>query len=214
MTRRLPAVWTILGQLARAEALVRSIPDPVRQARALTAVAGAIAASNPDRVRQFADRAETHARSINDPNEQAWALAEAAKAIAATSDLDRAETVARSITDPGYQAWALVEVARAMKASALLTRCTVRAATLRDSDVTCQDEPVGPDRRGAGPAWRRVTPARRARSAWRRPDSGPSRPSGPQMPAWNYRPVSGSADHGSGDLLRGHRIRAGEVPQR
>ena len=39
----LPAVWATLGQHIRAEALAASITDPDRQARALAAVAGALA---------------------------------------------------------------------------------------------------------------------------------------------------------------------------
>ena len=42
----LPAVWAILGQLTRAEALATSITNPARQAEALARVAGALAGTD------------------------------------------------------------------------------------------------------------------------------------------------------------------------
>jgi hypothetical protein len=100
----LPAVWAILGEPARAEALARSITNP----QALAAVAAVIAAVDPD-------RAETVARSIIDPDDQARALAAVAAVIAAV-DPGRAETIARTIIAPYQQAKALAAVAGAIAA--------------------------------------------------------------------------------------------------
>jgi hypothetical protein len=87
----LPAVWAALGQPARAEALARSITYPHTQAKALAAVAGAIAtAGDPDRARQLADRAETVARSITNPHWQAQVLTAVAAAIATAGDPEQA----------------------------------------------------------------------------------------------------------------------------
>src|SRR5262245_49416918 len=80
--------------LDHAEALARSITEPLRQADALAELAKVITAAGD------LDRAETLARSIADPRAQAEALAALAKAAAVAGDPDRAEALVRSMTEP------------------------------------------------------------------------------------------------------------------
>ncbi|OJF13359.1 hypothetical protein [Couchioplanes caeruleus] len=60
------------------------------QAQALAAVAGAVAAGDPERAGRLATDAETAARSITDPAAQAQTLAAVAEAVAAAGDYHRA----------------------------------------------------------------------------------------------------------------------------
>ena len=87
---------------SRAETVARSITDPYWQARALTAVAGALARAGQH------EQAETMARSITDPDRQARALTAVAGTLAqagqyeqAAAIASRAETVARAHYRPG-----------------------------------------------------------------------------------------------------------------
>ena len=77
--------------IADAERAAQSITDETWKARALASIAGALAATDPD-------RAERVAQSITGDYSKASALASIAGALAAT-DPDRAERVAQSITD-------------------------------------------------------------------------------------------------------------------
>ena len=118
----LPVLWATLGQHIRAEALAASITDPDRQARALAAVAGALAeAGQHEQAAAVASQAATVTRSITNPLSEARALAAVGGALAeagqheqAAAMASRAATVARSITNPLSEAWALAAVAGAL----------------------------------------------------------------------------------------------------
>ncbi|GAB3852774.1 hypothetical protein GCM10027610_081630 [Dactylosporangium cerinum] len=136
----LPAVWALIGEPTRAEALARGFTDPDRQAEALAGVAEAVAGTGdldhavrivnslPDPARQIEalakiaaatveagdlDRAAQIARDIPDPGRQAEAVAKVAAAAVAAGDLDRAAQIARDIPDPNQQAKALLKVTEA-----------------------------------------------------------------------------------------------------
>ncbi len=98
----LPATWALLGHLARAESLARSIADPQRRERALIELAGAVAAADPG-------RGERIARSVDSRAGQALALVRVAGAM--TEDPERAEDLARSIPLPAQRAQALADLA-------------------------------------------------------------------------------------------------------
>ena len=86
---------------SQAATVARSLTDPDRQARALAAVAGALAkAGQHEQAAAMASQAATVARSITSPDWQAQALAAVAGALAEAGQHEQAATVARSITDP------------------------------------------------------------------------------------------------------------------
>ncbi|MET7772518.1 hypothetical protein [Nocardia sp. NPDC005366] len=129
----LPAVWAELGRPERAEALARTLPDPVHQAQALRGVAVAVAATDPD-------RAEALAITITYPRDQAEALRGVAVAVA-QSDPDRAEALARTLTSPRQQAQALSGIASAIaktdpdRAGRLADRAEALARAITDTWV-------------------------------------------------------------------------------
>ncbi|MFF0532826.1 hypothetical protein ACFYT3_31185 [Nocardia amikacinitolerans] len=129
---RLPALRAFLGQTERAEAIARSIPDPRRQAAALTGLAASIAATDPD-------RAEATARSIPDPEQRFEALTRVAEAIAAT-DSDRAERLTGSSVTAAWQAASLARVAAMIavtdpgRAAKLMDRAEVIACGVADGE--------------------------------------------------------------------------------
>ena len=94
----------------------QSIPESDAKARALVAVAGAVALTDPDRSARLVADAHRVAQSISDPGEQASALAAVAGPLAA-GDADTAETVAQSIPDVPGKASALAGVAGALAAT-------------------------------------------------------------------------------------------------
>ncbi|MGW7529991.1 trypsin-like peptidase domain-containing protein, partial [Streptomyces sp. NPDC054783] len=104
----LPLVWAALGECFRAEALVRTIADPERQAQALVELVTVMAEVGNH------DRAEAVARTIAVVDHQAEALAELATIIARAGDHDRAEALVRTIADPERQAQALAELVTIM----------------------------------------------------------------------------------------------------
>jgi hypothetical protein len=121
-------VWTQLARFDHAEALARTMADPVRQIEALTSLAVAIAqAGDPD-------RAEALARTISDPDpdRQIEALTSLAVAIAQAGDPGRAEALARTITDPYYQASALAGLAAAIAQAGDPDRAEALARTIPD----------------------------------------------------------------------------------
>ena len=94
--------------IAGAERIAQSITDEDRKFIALATVAGALAATDPD-------RAERIAQSLSS-RRKASALAAVARALAAT-DPDRAERIAQSITFDSWNNFALRDVARALAAT-------------------------------------------------------------------------------------------------
>ncbi len=94
----------------------QSIPESDSKARALVAVAGAVALTDPGRAARLVADAHRVAQSISDPGEQALALAVVAGPLAA-GDADTAETVAQAIPDMPCKASALAGVAGALAAT-------------------------------------------------------------------------------------------------
>jgi hypothetical protein len=94
----------------------QSITDENSEARALVAIAGALAATDPGRAGRLIADAERVAQSIPDADRKAAALAAVAGPLAAT-DPDRAERVARSIPGADRKAAALAAVAGALAAT-------------------------------------------------------------------------------------------------
>ena len=93
----------------------QSITDDSTRASALASIAGALAATDPD-------RAEPAAQSITDDYSKARALVSIAGALAATDPdraarlIDDAERAAQSITDSSTRATVLVSIAGALAA--------------------------------------------------------------------------------------------------
>jgi hypothetical protein len=110
----LPALWVHLGQSHRAEAIARSITDPVAEVRALCAVAKAL--TQADRYRSLALIADAQevSREITDSEGRAWALASIAEALAEAGQWERAEETAGRINRPEAQVSALATLARSM----------------------------------------------------------------------------------------------------
>ena len=90
-----------------------SVTDESLQARALVAVARAVAAIDPGRAGRLIADAERVAQSAPDAARKASALAVVAGPLA-TTDPDRAERAASSITDESWKARALAGVAEAL----------------------------------------------------------------------------------------------------
>ena len=138
----------MLGQHIRAEALAASITDPYERARALVAVAGALAEAG-----QY-ERAETVAYFITDPGGQARAAVAAALAKARQYEqiaamASQAETVARSITDSYWRVQALAAVAGALAEAGQYERAETVAYFITDRT----------SRRGRWRRWRGVAEA-------------------------------------------------------
>ena len=102
--------------LVDAEAIARSITDETWKASALSGIAEALAAIDPDRAAQLLADTERIALAITDESSKASALSDVAKVLAAT-DPDRAEHIARSITDEPSKAWALSAVMKTLAAT-------------------------------------------------------------------------------------------------
>lgn len=128
----LPAVWVILGRLARADALAASIDDPFLQGNAQAEIAGALAEDG------HYEQAEAAARSITAYLYcQESALAKVAAALAGAGQHERAEVLVRSIADPGMQAVARAGIAAALAGAGQLDQAEAiaRAAAAADSGM-------------------------------------------------------------------------------
>ena len=110
----LPRLWAAVGNIARAEALVRSIPEEAsRRAAALTLLAPEVAAAGHHA------RAELLAGLIPAPmfidaDQPSKAICEVVRRIARNGDHDRAAALASSIEPPFWQSRAHCEVAVAL----------------------------------------------------------------------------------------------------
>jgi hypothetical protein len=110
----LPRLWAAVGDVSRAEALARSIPeDGGRRAAALILLAPAVAAAGHH------NRAELlagliPARVYMDADQPEKAICEVVRKIAEGGEHDRAAALARSIDDPVWQSRAHSEVAIAL----------------------------------------------------------------------------------------------------
>ncbi|MFE5199042.1 hypothetical protein ACFQ93_36005 [Streptomyces sp. NPDC056601] len=131
----LPAVWALLGQKQRAEALALSFPGPVDKVLALSALIEAMAESGDhDRACDLAAVAAAATRSITDSEHRARALADVARALATAGNADRAEAIARNIDDSDERARALADVARALATAGNADRAEAIARNIDDSD--------------------------------------------------------------------------------
>ena len=102
--------------LADAERTANAITDKSLKVSALSRVAGAMAATDPDRATRLLADAERTANSIIRKSSKASPLRNVAEAVAAT-DPDRAERIASSITDESSKVLALRNVAEAVAAT-------------------------------------------------------------------------------------------------
>lgn len=128
----LPAVWVILGNPVRAEALAISIADTGGRARALAEVATALAAVGElEQATALAGQAEAIARSVSGPGMRAEIMTSIAGALAATGRRERAIELAHSLRDPVLETWVLVAIAIALAA----TGDYEQAAVLADQAV-------------------------------------------------------------------------------
>ncbi len=102
--------------LADAERFAQSIAYGAFKARALAAIATAVAGIDPDRAARLTADAERAAQSITDSYQKGTVPAEIVKALAAI-DPDHAERNAQSITNPYPKAEALAAIAAAVAAT-------------------------------------------------------------------------------------------------
>ena len=126
--------------LAKAERIANSITEEWAKAWALSAVAEALAVTDPD-------RAERIANSITEESSKAWALSDVAGALAVTDPdraarlLVKAERIANSITDEHKKASALSGVAKALavtdpdRAARLLAKAERIANSITDEHL-------------------------------------------------------------------------------
>jgi hypothetical protein len=101
--------------LTEAEGIAHSLTDEGKKAAALSGIAQALAATDPDHAAQLFTDAERIGQSITDV-EKAGALTEVAQALAAI-DPDRAERLAHSITHEPAKVSALCGIAKALTAT-------------------------------------------------------------------------------------------------
>ncbi|GAA0652261.1 hypothetical protein GCM10010174_89990 [Kutzneria viridogrisea] len=120
----LPAVWAILGQVNRAEAIASSITDRGDLVLALASVAKVVADTDRTRAVEIIDKAEIVTHSIAEGYDHRRALDAVIDAAAAIGDLDRAEAKARSIGDTKRRASALTTLAERVAATGDLLRAS------------------------------------------------------------------------------------------
>jgi hypothetical protein len=129
----LPAVWAMLGQPTRAEALAKGLPDPPKRAMALTQLAQVVAAGGDhDRAARLLDEVESLVAQISDPGLRAGALARLAGEMAAGGDHERAEALVTQITSVGLRAGALARLAAAAAAGGDHERAETLVAQISD----------------------------------------------------------------------------------
>ncbi|MET7978727.1 hypothetical protein ABZW44_38170 [Streptomyces mirabilis] len=127
----------LLGEPARAEALLREVTDPHRKAEGFATAAGAaVEAGDPERARRLAQTAETAVRATVDLVTHARELTSLACALAVAGDQERAraltqdaEKAADGVAEPARRAWPVIGIVKA----AALTGDTERAERLARS---------------------------------------------------------------------------------
>jgi tetratricopeptide (TPR) repeat protein len=130
--------------IVRAEAVVRSVPEPFQQAKTVRALASAVDAATDagdlGGAGALIVRAEAVARSITTSEDRTSAMVAVAEAVAKAGDLDRAVTIAVSDTDPYWQAWGLKRVGEVAarvgdfdRAATLIMRAKTIARSFADS---------------------------------------------------------------------------------
>ena len=136
----LPGAWARLGQLGRAEALARSIPDALRQVQALAVVVREVVArGDPGRADILTVQAERAISSVADPYQHAQALAVVARAAAEAGDssrarmlLNRAEAEAQTLANSAMRAHVLVAITRAATAVGDVRRAKATANSIAE----------------------------------------------------------------------------------
>ena len=161
LARWLKGLWPARNDLARAarlftdaERIANSITNESSKAWALSGVAKALAATDPDRAARLLADAERIANSITDESSKASALSDIAEALAAT-DPDRAERIANSITDESAKASALRGIAEALAATD-----PDRAERIANSITSEYCEGIGAERHREGAGRHRPRPRR------------------------------------------------------
>ncbi|MGH3941863.1 MAG: hypothetical protein ACRDTG_25210 [Pseudonocardiaceae bacterium] len=147
----LPAVWAMIGQPTRAEALANSIPHLDRRVDALAGVARTVAAGGDhDRAARLADDVEALTGQITDPDRRTWALIWLVEAAAAGGDRGRtallaseAEGATRRITDSHQRTKALARLAEALASVGE----DDRAARMAGEAEALTGQTIDPDRR-------------------------------------------------------------------
>lgn len=122
---QLPGLWVQLGRSGRAEALARSITDPVRQVQAVASVAREVAAcGDPRQAATISQHAQRAVNGVVGRFHRAIALTSVARAEAAVGNLDqarllinRAELQVDAIDSDADRGHALAAIARAMAAA-------------------------------------------------------------------------------------------------
>jgi tetratricopeptide (TPR) repeat protein len=133
---KLPSMWAALGNVNRAEATARMIPEHQGQ-QALAWVAQALAKRG-----EF-DRAELVARSITSRGSREMAASFICRELATAGEFDRAEAVARAISDPLSRMQALISVAQLAteerdRAQVLLHNAREIAGSITEPDQVVQ----------------------------------------------------------------------------
>ncbi|MEV0134974.1 hypothetical protein AB0H83_41795 [Dactylosporangium sp. NPDC050688] len=132
ITPELAALWAKLGQVRRAEALARSVPQLQRRDEAMRAVAREAAAAGA------AEAAAGIARSITDPRTRFHAVLEVASAASgplAVSMVDDAERLCRAMTDVAERREANLLILRAAAAGGHLTQVISAAHLIGPADA-------------------------------------------------------------------------------
>jgi hypothetical protein len=115
----LPSLWAAVGNVARAEALVHSIPeDANRRAAAMALLAPELARSgHPERAELLVGLLPTHI--FMDADLPALATCRVVGSLTRAGDRDRATTLARGIDAPFWQSRAYCEIAVALAGTSL-----------------------------------------------------------------------------------------------
>lgn len=131
---QLPAVWAVLGNINRAEALTQSIDDPGERTEALGYLSVAVESTgNAAYAARLLDDAAAASRSILSPLIQGRVLAWLSRLIIRTGNLQRAEEIANSI-DPEstWDSYAFIPLAVAWAESGDADRASRIAISCRD----------------------------------------------------------------------------------
>ena len=132
----LPAVFSSLGQVARAEALACSITDPYARVEALASLMQAAAvAGDREHAVTLAATAESVARDIADHEDRVSAIVAIVVRLAACSEADQAESVARKVTDPDEQALVYATLAQALAKAGDSARAEALADSFAEPDL-------------------------------------------------------------------------------
>ena len=124
---RLPAIWSLIGNPARAEALARAITNPGRRTEALfRLIETAMNSSDAGRFRRLAAQAQESVRTILSPDQRETAFIRLAGLMAAAGHLADAEKVIRLVGNRVLRIEALARLAHETAADGNL----VQAATL------------------------------------------------------------------------------------